>query len=152
MALWRCTGSGAEKSKKVRGFEAHLTDFWRSYLGLASRGLVQVEGKTIKGSMKQEQNLLPVPSPMLKPSATIHHSADFLCTLIETEIAHAVQPYQNALASIEVTLAAHCLAITDNQLVFVGARAKALASLDAVVKGFVTDPTTYKPISFRRGE
>ncbi|KAJ7833199.1 hypothetical protein B0H13DRAFT_2370550 [Mycena leptocephala] len=65
-----------------------------------------------------------MPSPMLKPSAAIHHSADFLCTLIETEIAHAVQPYQNALASV-----------------------KALASLDAVVKGFATDPTTYKPIS-----
>ncbi|KAJ7888606.1 hypothetical protein B0H14DRAFT_2562187 [Mycena olivaceomarginata] len=32
------TGSGAEKSKKVRGFEAHLTDFWWSYLGLASWG------------------------------------------------------------------------------------------------------------------
>ncbi|KAJ7803299.1 hypothetical protein B0H14DRAFT_3154585 [Mycena olivaceomarginata] len=34
------TGSGAGKSKKVRGFEAHLTDFWRSYLGLASQGLL----------------------------------------------------------------------------------------------------------------
>ncbi|KAJ7491542.1 hypothetical protein B0H11DRAFT_1911796 [Mycena galericulata] len=88
-----------------------------------------------------------MPSPMPKPSAAIHHSADFLCTLIETEIAHAVQPYQNALASIKVILAAHCLAITDNQLVFVGIRAKALASLDAVVKGFATDPTTYKPVS-----
>ncbi|KAJ7877230.1 hypothetical protein B0H14DRAFT_3130239 [Mycena olivaceomarginata] len=48
------TGSGTGKSKKVRGFEAHLTDFWRSYLGLASQGL-HVRHRRVSSPSRDEQ-------------------------------------------------------------------------------------------------